>query len=379
MFLLFNPPFFRHRRRGWKSAGRVKSQGKGGRVDFRSRDPEKTSRPSGDREIDSYLKDLKSLKGGEQAIANLIKCGRSAIEPLRRFLFEGSPSVVYQPRQMAVQALGGLGARDLLVEYLRREKDIADPAVRLGEEAVESAAAREFIRWPSEEVFQFLLGIARERCLPGVCEALGEFKRREAIPFLVMGLEDDVCRRAAEEALRKIGPPAHPDLIQAAVTPRPGREEETPSSLFRRRSAVRLLGEIGVQAFQWPLLRPLLREADGEILAGAFRIAAGLGGTKDRAAAFRALIRALERADWYVQDQIEKALAQNLSAVRPLFEEEIRQRQAAAKGARSRDPVGAALWRICRRAEGAGQPPTSREERNWASGPGSLAKRRREE
>ena len=206
---------------------------------------ERSPHSGSEAEIRRYVEELNSLKEGSAAVTKLIACGRSAIEPLRRYLLEGKPSVVYDSRRWAVETLAALGAKDVLLEYLQREKDIADPAVRMGEEAVESAAARELKRWPSEEVFQVLLGISRERCLPGVLEALGEFQRPEAVPCLVKALEDDVCRRTAEDALRKIGPAAEPDLIRPAITPRPDRRAEKPSSLMRRRSAVDCLRKSG--------------------------------------------------------------------------------------------------------------------------------------
>jgi HEAT repeat protein len=310
-------------------------------------------RPPSDAKIRSYIEELNSLKEGAGAVTKLIACGRSAIEPLRQFLLAGKPSVVYHTRRWAVEALGGLGAKDVLLEYLQQEKDIADPAVRLGEEAVENAAARELIRWPSDEVFQLLLGLAQERCLPGALEALGEFKRPEAVSCLVEALEDDVCRRTAEEALLKIGRPAEPDLTRAAITPRPSRDAEKPSSLLKRRSAVRLLAKIGVSAYQWRLLRPLLKEADAEILVATFRIAVRAAGAKDRALAGRRLIGALQGADWYFKSEIENALVDLFDAVKPLVEEEIAQRQLMSKGQWIVDSVRKTLLRVKSRAEGA--------------------------
>ncbi len=302
-----------------------------------------------DPEIDRYVKELNSK--AQEAVTKLISCGRPAIQPLRAFLLHGEPSVVYQPRQRAVEALAALGAKDVLLEYLRQKKDIADPAVRMGEEAVESSAARELIRWPGEEVYQVLLGIAQERCLPGALEALGQFKRPEAVPHLVKALEDDVCRRFAEDALREIGPPVHPDLIRAAVTASPSQPAEKPSSLIRRRSAVRLLAEIGVSAPQWRLLRRLLKENDPEILIGTFRIAASAAGAKDRASVSRRLIGALQGADWYMEAEIENALVDLFDAIKPLVEEEIGRRQQVAGRNWIGDPVLKTLLRAKRRAE----------------------------
>jgi HEAT repeat protein len=316
-------------------------------------DQERSSRPPSDAKIRSYIEELNSLKKGAGAVTKLIACGRSAIEPLRQYLLEGKPSVVYDNRRWAVEALAGLGAKDVLMEYLKEKKDIADPAVRLGEEAVENAAARELIRWPSEEVFQLLLGLAQERCLPGALEALGEFKRPEAVSCLVKALEDDVCRRTAEDALRKIGLPAEPDLIRAAITPWPSRRAEKPSILLRRRSAVRLLAEIGVSAHQWRLLSPLLKEADAEILVATFRIAARAAGAKERALAGRRLLEVLPNADWYVKGEIENAFVDLFGAIKPFVEKEIARRRQRSDGNWIVDPVLATLLRVKSRAEGA--------------------------
>jgi len=312
-------------------------------------DQEKSPRPPSEDKIRSYIEELNSLKEGAGAVMKLIACGRSAIEPLGQYLLEGKPSVVYDNRRWAVEALAGLGAKDVLMEYLKEKKDIADPAVRLGEEAVENAAARELIRWPSEEVFQLLLGLAQERCLAGALEALGEFKRPEAVSCLVKALEDDVCRRTAEDALRKIGLPAEPDLIRAAITPWPSRRAEKPSILLRRRSAVRLLADIGVSAHQWRLLRPLLKEADAEILVATFRIAARAAGAKVRALAGRRLMKAIENADWYVKAEIENSLVELYDSIKPIVEEEIARRLQRSNGKSIVDPVLATLLRVKRR------------------------------
>jgi len=302
----------------------------------------------------------------------LISCGRRAIHPLREFLLHGKPSVVYQPRQRAVEALAGLGAREVLLEYLQQPKEIADAAVRMAEEAVESTAARELARWPSEETFRVLLEIAQERCLPGVLEALGEFRRPEAVPCLAEALGDDVCRRAAEDALRKIGSPAEPDLIRAAITPRPGRDAEAPSSLIRRRSAVGLLAERGIRKPQWPLLHSLLGEADAEIRIATFRMAARVAGAKDRALATRRIIEALSHADWYVKNEIEKALIDLYDSIRGVVEEEIARRNPPPDTRPVLDPVLNSLLQVKRRAERS-QPASmpGRDEISHEPGSGS--------
>ncbi len=320
------------------------------------RDQERREGPVSEAEITQYVERLKSLKQGLEAMTKLIACGRSAIEPLRQFLLEGKPSAIYQPRQLAAEALSSLGARDVLIAYLKQKKEITDPEIRMGEEAVESTAARELARWPSEEVFVLLLGLVKERCLIGAMEALGEFQRLEAVPWLIKALEDDVCRRAAEDALRKIGPSAEPDLIRAAVTPRLSGDGETPSSLLRRRSAVRLLAEFGIAPDRWGLLRQLLEEADGGILTAMFRIAARAAGAKDKELLGRHIIKAIESTDWYSRTEMENALIEFFDVIKPIVEEEIALRHRKTdKDETIVDPLLTTLLRVKHRAEsGAG-------------------------
>jgi HEAT repeat protein len=302
-------------------------------------------------EVSRYVEDLNSLNEGEQAVAKLVACGPRAIEPLRQFLLEGKPSAIFQPRHWAVEALAGLQAKDVLLVYLKQKKDISDPVVQLGEEAVESAAARKLIKWQSEEVYQTLLDIAQERCLPGALEALGEFKRPESIPCLVMALEDDVCRPTAEEALRKIGAPTRLELIHAVLTPRPDKDMETPSSLRRRGSAAGLLAEIGISAGQWLQVRRLLNETDPAILVAVSRMASKVAGAKDKGFAARRLIEALEAADWYFRDEIASVLVDLFGIAGRFVEESIVRRSQLPDEKRAVDPVLLTLLRVKHRAE----------------------------
>jgi hypothetical protein len=290
-------------------------------------------------EISKHMEELNCLKEGDQAVAELIAYGPRAIERLRQFLLEGKPSAIYQPRQRAVEALAGLGAKDVLLEYLRQKKEIGDPDVRLGEEAVKSTAARYLSKWSSEEVFQVLLDIAQERCLPGVLEALGEFRRPKSIPHLVMALEDDVCRPTAEEALRKIGTPTRLELIQAVLSPRPSKDTETPSSLGRRGSAAGLLAEIGISAGQWLQVRSLLHETDPAILVAVSRMALKVAGVKDKGTAARKLIEVLETADWYFRDEIGSLLVELSDIAEPLVDEGIIRHSQLQDEKRAIDPV----------------------------------------
>jgi HEAT repeat protein len=250
---------------------------------------------------------LDSLHDGDAVVGKLIACGPAAIEPLRQFLMRGRPSGTYQPRRWAVEALAALGAKEVLMDYLRSPKEIPDPVARFGEEAVESAAARELAAWKSEDVFDLLAELAQKRMLVGIVEALGEFGRLDSIPYFDRALEDDICRDAAEKAFRKIGQPAKIHLLESAVTPLRNRMEETPSSIRRRRSALRLLNEMELGNEDWKTIQTNLDDTDAEIVVLAAIIGTRAAG-QDRAKMSRRLREVLSSAPWYLREEIESCL-----------------------------------------------------------------------
>lgn len=261
-------------------------------------------------DVDILIQRLDALSDGESAVRDLIASGPRAIGPLRRLLLDGRPGVTFQPRQWAVQALAGLGAKDALIAYLERRREIANPATRLAEEAVESTAARALKAWPTEEVIALMLKLAATHILPGVIETLGEVGSSEATPYFIKALEDDVCRRAAEEALARLGVRARAALVDAALSRAPSPEEESPSSLRRRRSALALLGSMLLPRGCWRALRSCLDDRDAEIVLGAAKIAAkqGCGNLEDKRVAIQRLLAVLPGADSFLQEKIEACL-----------------------------------------------------------------------
>ncbi len=301
--------------------------------------------------ISHLIERLNSLLEGEEAVAALVACGQRAIGPLRQFLMEGRPSGIYHPRRWAVNALTGLEAKDVLLEYLRSDRPIPDAVARMGEAAVQNAAAAALQQWPSDEVFEVLTGILRRRPLPGAVQTLGELGRTEAAPYVIAALEDDVCRATAEEALRQMGKAAVPELILAALNPRPDREQESPSSLLRRSSAARLLAEIGVSQEAWTRLKPLVNEAAPAILIAAARLARRAGAEADKEAIAVRLVAAISEADWYFRDEIGDVLVEIYDSARPIIEREIAKRLDLPFEKRVFDPVLRTLLRVKRRVQ----------------------------
>jgi len=279
------------------------------------------------REIEGLVESLNSLHEGELGIDMLVACGARAIEPLRRFLLHGTPSGIFLPRQRAVRALAQLGAKDVLLEYLGSEQDIRDPVAAHGEEAVKNTAARALSAWRTDDVYHALRLALWKRKLTGVIEALGEFKRAEAVPELIAALEDDYCRTAAEDALRKIGETAHALLIEAARTPDPSGVGERPTSQRRRRSALRLLETLLLSAEDWNRVAALVHDNDPEIVARASQIGLAVGSDRDRELAAKRLIEVLPKADWLLQGEIEMWIEAHLDLAMPMIDAEIRRRQ----------------------------------------------------
>jgi hypothetical protein len=293
-----------------------------------------------DDRIQELVDRLNSLKDGEDAVADLLACGRKAIKPLRQFLLHGKPSHIFQPRQHAVEALAGLGAKEVLVEYLTRGSEIPDPVDRYGEEAVENTAARLLARWRDEDVYNVLLPLLRRKPMPGVIETIGEFGRTEAIPDFIRALGDDIARGPAEEALWKVGEAARLELLDAALTPVPSVAEESPSSQRRRRSTLRLLAGLSLSAEDWHRLAVLTADPDPEVAARAARIALRVADERWKHRAVRCLVKLLLDADPFLQAEIESWLLRHSGIAESAIEEEIALRRLAASAG---DSAGSAL------------------------------------
>lgn len=285
-----------------------------------------TTREFTDQEIESLAKDLESLQGGSMASAALIGCGARAIPFVRSFLLQGRPRGIFQPRQLAVETLGQLGAKDVLLEYLDTPLVIKDPVVRHSEDAVRSTAARELARWQTEDVFECLMHLGRDHLLPGIMEALGTFRRTEAMPYFLRGLSDGVCRSYAEDAIRGLGAAAQPFLMEAAGVRNPSVEEETPSSRQRRQWVLRILSDLKVSPEDWIRLRDSIEEDDPEIVITAARIGLETAPMEERWHAVHRLIEMLPRAGWFLRTEARAALAEHFDIAQEAVEGEIARR-----------------------------------------------------
>jgi hypothetical protein len=286
-----------------------------------------------EEEIEKLVTSLESLQEGELGVSMLVACGQKAVPPLRRYLLEGRPRVVYQPRQRAVRALAELRAKDVLLDYLAVPKETLAPEIRYAEEAVESTAARLLSQWHTEDVFQKLLNLASRRTVVGAIETLGEFRRIDALPVFIRLLGDDVGRTFAADAIRKLGSDATADLIEAAITPDPNRPEESPSSLVRRRQALRLLWDLGSHGGEHQLskLKALLYDPDPEIAAWAAQMFLRAGDAEEQTYAATVLLNVYGLTNWSIQAEIQQTLQSRLEIVRPIAQRREKERLSCSE------------------------------------------------
>jgi hypothetical protein len=257
------------------------------------------------QQVEQALATLKSFRNGDFGVACAIACGSQAIPALRAVLFEREPSGLYQARCRAVEALAALGAHDVLIEFLETQRNIADPIERVGEDAVINAAALALANARDEYVFELLLRLANRPCLTGVIGALGAYRNVEAIPALINALEEDASRLTAEGALKKLGESARAALLDTVAKKLSSPERESESSARRRRSALRMLSDMGVALEEWPSLRPLMHDNDTKVAVLACKICLDQAPVGERPEAVRCLIRSLVHGDWMLREEIE--------------------------------------------------------------------------
>jgi hypothetical protein len=188
-----------------------------------------------------------------------------------------------------------------------------------------NAAALALVGWHDDRVFAALLRLTKDRpSRAGVIEALGEFRRPEALPALIEALAEDFSREAAEAAIRKLGVEARPALVRASTLRLPSQDYKSETSLRRRRSALRLLAEIGVPQTTWHCFGPLLGDRDIRIALLACKICLDLGKAAEKQTAVRRLIELLVAADSISRGEIEDVLVEHFDVAKTIVDQALR-------------------------------------------------------
>jgi hypothetical protein len=298
-------------------------------------------------DIQRALERLKSLHDGDLGVVEMTACGRRAIPALRTLLLEGETSGIYHPRCRAVEALG---AHDVLIEFLTSPRDVVDPVNRTGEEAVINAAARALAGVNDERIFPLLLDLAKRQPLAGVIDALGSYRRPEAVPCLISALSEDHSRRAAEAALFRLGSRARPALLRTATRPIPSAEWETPSSRRTRRSAVQLLARLGVPSAHRSRFRDLIEDSDAEVAVHACRAYLMSASKEEKPDIIRRLIALIPSLGWLLCEEVEECITDHFESAREMIAGFMRDRPPDPSDQSPKARIYRSFFRVVQRA-----------------------------
>lgn len=266
-----------------------------------------------DRELADLVRGLDNLQWNVQVQAEIMGLGERAVPALVQFLHEPTGQFP-DGKVLAAEALGRLSSQaalDGLIAALDpRRLDQLTPVLRLSEETVQDAVARQ-------------LGRIGNRCaVPALIEALRHHHligAGEALPWLVEGLEDAFKRPRLAGIIRGLGLAAIGPLIETLSKRRWYAEEELLPSLERRATALRLLGELAAKE-ALPYVREALTDPSDvvrmEAAVALGRLAEGDAGRE----AGHTLLAGLTHPDFLQRDRCVDALVRIGPAAIPFIE-----------------------------------------------------------
>jgi hypothetical protein len=256
--------------------------------------------------LTAALSKITTLHNDAEGIAEVVAVGAPAVPALRDILFQREPSGLHHVRCRAAEALGLLGAFDIIEEFLRKPRR-GDPVERLGDDVVVSAAARAISPRKDNKTFELLCELGGTRPLNGVVAALASFRQPEAIPILIDALDEDEVRQTAESALASFGLDARPFLLDA-VDHFKSENDLSESRLRKCRSMLWVLGEAELNSNDIERLMSFITNADVQLSLLACRIALR-GESKSAHCAARIRLDDLrQRAPWLERLQIDQYL-----------------------------------------------------------------------
>ncbi|MGH9535438.1 MAG: hypothetical protein ACRD2E_11330 [Terriglobales bacterium] len=254
-------------------------------------------------EIAARIQALQATLGSAEALSAVLACGPAAIPLLRHELFTGRLESIPDSRRALVEALAGLDAQQVLLDYLDQPPVPADPVCAFAEEAVQSAAARLLADTPRAR--QVLRRVLPRRCLSGVIEQAGAWRDLDALPAIIRCLASDPCRRAAATALAGFGAPAIGALIDSALD----TGADTPSDRLRRLESLKIILDLPLSSAQWAPLRPLAGSADPTLAARAILVGLRHASGAERPTLVQRAAALASRLDWELDKELRAAAA----------------------------------------------------------------------
>lgn len=200
--------------------------------------------PLGEQAIDDLVRSLDNLRWNLEAQIQIFALGARAVPALACFL-QQPPSQFPDGRVLAAEALGRVGGeaafQGLLDVLSPARLRGLDPVVRLSEETVQDAVARQLGRMGNRRAVPFLIESLRTNRLIGAAEALVQFHETTAIPWLIEGLDDAFKRDRFALAIQEMGKAAVPFLVETLARRCLRDGQELLPSLERRAKALELL------------------------------------------------------------------------------------------------------------------------------------------
>jgi HEAT repeat protein len=276
-----------------------------------------------DAEIQDLVRGLDNLRWNLHVQADLLALGQRAVPALVTFL-HGPTSQFSEGRILAAEALGRIGGdaafQGLLQALDPRRFDQLSPVMRLSEEDVQNAVARQLGRIGDRRAVPVLLEALRRHQLLGAAEALVEFHEQDALPWLVAGLEDAFKRERFSQAILAMGWTAIPYLVATLERRRMYGDEELLPSLERRAEALRLLGLLyATEAV--PPIRAALGDPYDEVRMEAALALVAVDESEHVLEAFPALLAGLTHADFLQRDRCADALVRIGQRCIPLLDQ----------------------------------------------------------
>jgi HEAT repeat protein len=265
---------------------------------------------AGGGEAERSVLALRDLARGPASFAAVVALGERAVPGLEALL-RGPPESIYQPRCLVADALAAIGGEAAFQALLRALSDSLgrelEPVTREAESAVLNRIAEHLGQFGDARAADPLLDALRAHPYTGCMRALVRLGDPRAVPLLVRGLDDDVAREEAVEALRAFPRAAEAPLVRHLREPQREGGFEPPNRTAGRAAAAALLGEFGGRPAR-AALEEATRDREAEVRLAAAVALARLAGEKAAARALPALVEALGGAAWFGADAAAEAL-----------------------------------------------------------------------